>query len=128
MTERLIKEAIAAMNRAYAPYSSFKVGAALLTRGGEVYRGCNVENVSLGLTMCAERVALGGAVQAGAAELERIAIVADSAEPIVPCGACRQVLAEFRADLPIISSTLNGKVAEFSLDVLLPRARQGILQ
>ena len=128
MTEDLVKKAFGALSRAYAPYSDFRVGAALLTTGGEVFLGCNVENVSLGLTMCAERVAVGAAVQAGATSLERIVIAADTKEPIVPCGACRQVLAEFRPDLPIISATADGKVIEFSLETLLPRPRQGILE
>ena len=121
-------EALAAMEMAYARYSGFRVGAALLASSGEVFVGCNIENVSLGLTMCAERGAVSAAVAAGARSFARIALAADSTEPIVPCGACRQVLAEFRPDLPIVSYTMNGRVAEFSLDELLPRPRQGILE
>jgi len=128
MNDALVVEALKARENAYAPYSKFKVGAALLTSDGIVFLGCNIENVSFGLTMCAERVALGAAVQAGFSDFERVAIAADSDEPIVPCGACRQVLAEFRQDLRVTSVTLAGQTAEFSMAVLLPRARQGILQ
>lgn len=126
-SQALSCQAVEAMERAYVPYSSFRVGAALLAANGDVFLGCNVENVSFGLTMCAERVAVGAAIQAGVTSFERIAIAADSAEPIVPCGACRQVLAEFNPDLPIVSSTVGGATAEFSLSELLPRPRQGIL-
>ena len=128
MREAIRKYALDSLSAAYAPYSEFKVGAALLSTTGEVFRGCNVENVSLGLTMCAERVALGAAVLSGATSFERLAIAADSTEPIVPCGACRQVLAEFCPDLQIVSVTVGGKIEEFSLATLLPRPRQGILE
>lgn len=113
--------------RAYSPYSKFSVGAALLTASGRVYLGCNVENISFGLTMCAERVAVGAAVADGACEFRLLAIVADSQEPVVPCGACRQVLAEFNPTMRVVSSTLGGKIAEFCLGDLLPNPRQGIL-
>ena len=126
--ESLLQDAAAARLRAYAPYSNFKVGAALRTKTGEVFTGANVENISFGLTMCAERVALGAAVQAGFAEFEELALVTDSIEPVVPCGACRQVLAEFRPDLRIVSGTVSGATAEFDLATLLPKPRQGILQ
>ena len=121
--------AIAAESRltAHAPYSNFKVGAALRAADGRVFTGCNVENISFGLTMCAERVAVGSAVQAGAMEFDGLAIVSDSAEPVVPCGACRQVLAEFSPGLWIVSGTTGGSTAEFQLSVLLPKPRQGIL-
>jgi cytidine deaminase len=114
--------------KAYAPYSEFRVGAALLTEDGRVFTGGNVENISFGLTMCAERVAIGNAVQSGATKLSLLAITSDSAEPIVPCGACRQVLAEFSPDLPIVSSTLAGLTQRFTLNNLLPLSRQGILK
>ena len=127
IAERLMQTAADARLKAYAPYSNFKVGAALRTAKGEVFSGCNVENVSYGLTMCAERVAVGTAVEAGATEFEQLAIVSDSAEPVVPCGACRQVLAEFCPDLAIISRTVSGLTAEFALSTLLPNPRQGIL-
>lgn len=125
--ENLLKAAAGARERAYAPYSRFQVGAALLARDGRVFIGCNVENVSFGLTMCAERVAVGAAIAAGVSEFEAVALVSDSRQPVVPCGACRQVLAEFRPDLWIVSSTVSGTRAEFRLDELLPSSRQGIL-
>ena len=125
--EDLIGAAADVRLRAYAPYSNFKVGAALRAITGEVFTGANVENVSYGLTICAERVAVGSAVQAGITAFEQLAIVSDSADPVVPCGACRQVLAEFSPTLPIISRTVSGSTAEFSLDTLFPKPRQGIL-
>jgi cytidine deaminase len=94
---------------------------------GTVFTGCNVENLSFGLTMCAERVAIGAAVAAGQREFHCIAIVADTDVPISPCGACRQVMAEFNPSLKIISSNLKGLREEFSLADLLPRAATGIL-
>ena len=124
---KLLTEADRVRKHAYAPYSSFQVGAALLTASGEVLTGCNVENLSFGLTMCAERVAVGAAVSKGLKEITVIAIVSDSKEPVVPCGACRQVLAEFNPALRVISGNLAGKVVEFELSALLPLPRQGIL-
>ena len=126
--DQLVKLAADARLKAYAPYSNFKVGAALRASTGEVFTGGNVENVSYGLTICAERVAVGAAVQAGATEFERLAIVTDSGEPVVPCGACRQVLAEFCPDLRIVSRTVGGLTAEFTLTTLFPKPRQGILR
>jgi len=123
----LVALALKSREFAHAPYSGFKVGAALKTVSGEIVGGCNVENVSYGLTMCAERVALGSAVAAGFSRFQSIAIVSDSEEPVVPCGACRQVLAEFNPQLKVVSSTVSGKVSEFDLSVLFPRPRQGIL-
>ena len=125
--EKLVAIALDARQRAYAPYSSFAVGAALLDSDGRTFAGCNVENVSFGLTMCAERVAIGSALAAGSTRFQAIAVVSDSAEPVVPCGACRQVLAEFSTDLRIVSATTNGLITEFSLACLLPSPRQGIL-
>ena len=98
----LILVAIDARLKAYAPYSGFRVGAALVTEDGRVFTGVNVENISFGLTMCAERVAMGCAIQSGASKPSRLAIAADSKNPVVPCGACRQVLAEFNPDLLIV--------------------------
>ena len=126
--EQLLQAARDARLRAYAPYSNFKVGAALEAASGDVFSGGNVENVSFGLTMCAERVAIGAAIQAGAMEFTRLALISDSAEPVVPCGACRQVLAEFSPDLQIVSTTVAGATAEYSLATLLPKPRQGILK
>lgn len=123
----LIQAAREARRMAHAPYSRFPVGAALLAADGRIFPGVNVENLSYGLTMCAERVAIGTAVSAGIARFQAIAIVAETDEPISPCGACRQVMAEFGEALAVFSATLNGKVAQFSLAELLPRARTGIL-
>ena len=124
----LLQAARVARLTAYAPYSNFKVGAALRTTSGDIFTGCNVENISFGLTMCAERVALGSAVQAGALAFDELALISESAEPVVPCGACRQALAEFSPELRIVSSTTAGVIAEFDLATLLPKPRQGILK
>ena len=123
----LIEQAMAMRANAHAPYSRFAVGAALRTKGGRVFCGCNVENLSFGLTICAERAAVFSAVAAGEREFEAIAVVADSLQPVTPCGACRQVLAEFCEDLPICSATLQGVRFESTLRELLPRAKAGIL-
>jgi cytidine deaminase len=123
----IVETARRAREHAYAPYSNFNVGAALLTASEKVFSGCNVENISFGLTMCAERVAVGAAIAEGASDFRLLAIVADSKEPVVPCGACRQVLAEFNPKLRIISANLTGDTAEFRLDELLPSPAQGIL-
>lgn len=123
----LIRAAIEARGSAHSPYSGFAVGAALLCEDGSVFTGCNVENLSFGLTMCAERVALGSAIAAGNRKLRCIAIAADTDEVLSPCGACRQVLAEFNPSLTVFAANLNGEVEEFSLEVLLPRASKGIL-
>jgi cytidine deaminase len=123
---KLRKIALQARERAYAPYSRFLVGAALLSKSGAIFSGCNVENISLGLTMCAERVCIGKAIEEGDRLFESLAIVADSDLPIVPCGACRQVLAEFSPSLNITSWTLSGKSRDFQLEQLLPLPTQGI--
>lgn len=126
-SEALLEHAAQARLRAYAPYSKFSVGAALLARNGVVSTGCNIENISFGLTICAERVAAGSAVADGLTDFAMLAIVSDSEEPILPCGACRQVLAEFSPDLRIVSGNLKGSLTEFGLAALLPNPRQGIL-
>jgi cytidine deaminase len=116
----LIQKAKAASEKAYAPYSKFKVGAALLSKSGKVYLGCNVENASYSMTICAERNAVFQAVAAGEKEFEAIAIYADSELAFPPCGACRQVLAEFASDLPVIFAN-NNEVKETDLSDLLPQ-------
>jgi cytidine deaminase len=121
------KIAEVARRQAYAPYSNFKVGAALIGEQGECFTGANVENVSFGLTMCAERVAIGTALTAGVKNFALLVITSDSTEPVVPCGACRQVLAEFNPRLRIISRTTKGEATEFNLATLLPLPQQGIL-
>ena len=118
----LIKKAKRARLKAYAPYSNFKVGAALLTKSGNVYTGANVENSTFGLTVCAERVAVLKAVNRGDKNFVKITIVADKNLPVTPCGACRQVLSEFSKDLKIICANLQGKVERYSLKELLPEA------
>lgn len=123
----LLDSAQLAREQAYAPYSRFAVGAALRTKSGRVFTGCNVENLSFGLTICAERAAVFSAIAAGEREFAALAIVADSREPVTPCGACRQVLAEFAPALPVCSANLQGAVFESSIAELLPRPKEGIL-
>ena len=125
--DELIPQARAVRESAYAPYSRFAVGAALRAVDGRIFAGCNVENLSFGLTICAERAALFGAVAAGCREFTALAVVADSRDPVTPCGACRQVLAEFSPALPICSVNLDGEVFVESLAFLLPRPSAGIL-
>lgn len=112
--------ALEAMQRAYAPYSSFHVGAALETEDGRRFSGCNIENASFPVTICAERVALGAAVAQGAKRFRRIAVAADGPEPASPCGMCRQALAEFGLDLEVISVTPDGAETRWTLEELLP--------
>ena len=126
MTSDVIEAAWQAWARAYAPYSSFQVGAALVAQDGRIFTGCNVENLSYGLTICAERNAVFSAVAAGAREFSRIVVVADTREPISPCGACRQVLAEF-GDFEILCVTRDGRTFSSTIGALLPRAVTGIL-
>jgi cytidine deaminase len=124
----LIEAAAAARSAAYAPYSKFAVGAAVLTKSGKIFSGCNVENISLGLTICAERSAIAAAVTAGTRDLIMIAVVTESKNPAVPCGACRQVMSEFNPRMKIVAATTNGKSEEFELSKLLPKPKQGILE
>jgi cytidine deaminase len=125
--DQLVTKAIAAAGRAYAPYSKFHVGAVLVGTDGQLFSGCNVENLSFGLTICAERNAVFAAVAAGCREFAKIVIVADTEEPASPCGACRQVLAEFNPDLAIVLANFRGKSLNFRLSELLPRPTAGIL-
>ncbi len=119
----LIREAVQASRLAVAPYSKFKVGAALLTRDGTVIHGANVESVSYGLTCCAERIALFKALTEGHKVFTAVAVVAPSAHT-VPCGACRQLLAEYAPDARVFvaDSRRPAKVREFTIDQLLPEA------
>ena len=118
--DALIKAATAVRDQAYAPYSKFQVGAALLTENDEVITGCNVENISFGLTSCAERNAVFKAVSQGNRKFKAIAIVADTSDLTAPCGACRQVLAEFNPDLPVMLANLKGDRRLHALGDLLP--------
>jgi cytidine deaminase len=115
----LIDAALVAREKAYAPYSKFRVGAAVLSDSGRIYSGCNVENASYGLTLCAERVALAGAVADGSLRFVGLAVATSGGAS--PCGACRQFMAEFRHDLPVLLiDAENNRVRETSLDRLLP--------
>jgi cytidine deaminase len=116
----LIAKAMEARKKAYAPYSHFTVGAALLAKSGRVYTSCNVENASYGLSVCAERVAVFKAVSEGERDFEAIAVVTEKG--ITPCGACRQVLMEFGEDIQVIVADEAGGYRVFSLQELLPEA------
>ncbi|HEY8391536.1 MAG TPA: cytidine deaminase [Capillibacterium sp.] len=119
---RLLAEARKFREKAYAPYSRYQVGAALLTKSGRIYGGCNIENASYGACICAERVAVARAVAEGEREFVALAVVADSPEPGSPCGICRQFLAEFAPRLTLIMANQEGKVRWGSLDQYLPYA------
>src|SRR4051812_27115068 len=122
-TWQLLRErAAAAMDRAYAPYSSFRVGAALLATDGSIFEGCNVENASYPAGLCAERVAVGAAVAAGLPGFQAIAVATEGETPTPPCGICRQVLMEFAPNLVVLSITRDGAEARWTLSELLPAA------
>jgi cytidine deaminase len=120
MAHNLIETARLVRLNAHAPYSRFLVGAALEAKDGRVFTGCNVENATYGLTVCAERVALFKAISEGAREFVRIAIVADTADPTPPCGACRQLLWEFGGNLEIILANLTEEKGRHQLKDLFP--------
>ena len=117
--QKLIDRAIVARDKTYSPYSHFGVGAALLCEDGTIYEGCNIENASYGLTNCAERTAIFKAVSEGQTKFKALAVVADTEGPCAPCGACRQVMAEFKIPL-IIMGNLMGNVKIVSMEELLP--------
>jgi cytidine deaminase len=122
--QRLVAAASAVRDRAYAPYSRFRVGAALLLADGSIITGCNVENASFGLTVCAERNAVAAAVAAGITSFVAIAVVSDTSPPATPCGACRQVLSEF-GDMPVILANTAGARKITSVADLLPDSFDG---
>ena len=120
--EELVSLALQARENAYAPYSNFAVGAALLSADGEVFTGCNVENASYGLSMCAERVALFKAVCRGKRSFAAVAVAAGTGDYCRPCGACRQVLAEFGGHTRVYMANRHGAYSEMTVAELLPEA------
>jgi len=116
----LVDEARKARENAVAPFSKFKVGAALRTAEGKVYRGCNVENSTYGLTVCAERVALLTALAAGERKFTAVAVVTQSEEPSTPCGPCRQLMWEYCGDIDVTLANLTGQRVEYKLSTLFP--------
>ncbi|WP_101844053.1 cytidine deaminase [Halobacillus sp. Marseille-P3879] len=120
-TEQLINEAKQIREKAYTPYSKFKVGAALLTKDGTLYTGCNIENAAYPVTCCAERVAIFKAVADGHYEFNELAVVADTERPVPPCGSCRQVMSEFfQPDIKIHLTNLGNSVKTVKMSELLP--------
>lgn len=120
--EKLLSAARECRERAFAPFSGFRVGAAVEADDGTIFAGCNVESASYGLTMCAERVAIFSAVAAGRNRIKRISVVAESDELTAPCGACRQVIWEFGGDIPVLIVNTNGESVERQMSELLPMA------
>ena len=119
---KLIDEAKKAMKNSYSPYSNFAVGAAVLTRQGQIYKGCNIENAAYGATNCAERTALFSAIADGQVQFEAIAIVSSSGDYTYPCGICRQVIAELMPKGKLIFSNNEGSYKELTVDEILPYA------
>jgi len=122
VSDPLVEAAMRARENAHAPFSHFRVGAALEDAEGRIYTGCNVENATYGLTMCAERVAVLKAISEGARKFRRVAVVADTETLTPPCGACRQVLWEFCGDVEMVLANLGGKTETLRLGTLFPRA------
>jgi len=120
MVGKIIKEALLSREKAYAPYSGFRVGAAVITGGDKIYTGCNIENSSYGLTCCAERVALFKAVSEGEKDFKAIAVVSDSEEYCRPCGACRQVMAQFGDEIRVYMCNNKGEYEVKTVADLLP--------
>jgi cytidine deaminase len=121
-SEELVKAAIEAREQAVAPYSKFKVGAVVETADGEIFKGCNIESSSYGLTVCAERVAIWKALSEGNRKFTRLVVVADTETLTPPCGTCRQIIWEFCRDATVIFANLNGQSESFNMAELLPRA------
>lgn len=120
--KKLVKEAEKARKKAYTPYSKFKVGAAVLSVDGKIFSGCNIENASFGLAVCAERVAIFKAISEGSTKFKAIAVIGNTDKPCSPCGACRQVISEFGEDIPLIMANLKGDVKIKKIKELLPEA------
>jgi cytidine deaminase len=120
--EELVSAAKEAREHSYAPYSEFRVGAAIETDDGEIYTGCNVESASYGLTVCAERVAIWKAISEGKHKIKNIAVVCDTKELTPPCGVCRQIIWEFGGNVPVTLANLNGGRETVEMKELLPRA------
>jgi len=121
MTDALIAAALAVRENAFAPFSKFKVGAAIEDAAGRIHTGCNVENATYGLTVCAERVAVFKAISEGARQFRRVAVAADTEVLTPPCGACRQILWEFCGDVEIVLANLAGKTESYRLKDLFPK-------
>lgn len=125
MKDVLIERAIQIREKAYTPYSKFKVGAALLTEDDEIFVGCNIENASYPVGCCAERVAIFNAISAGKRNFKAMAVVANTDDPVSPCGSCRQVMSEFFSNsMPIYLSNINKDVLETNIEQLLPGSFQ----
>lgn len=129
MTEQdktiLINAASRARENAYTPYSNFRVGAAIRAKSGRIFTGCNIENSTFGLTLCAERVAVFKALSEGERDFDAVAVVADTERLTPPCGACRQILWEFCRDADVILANLSGQIATRRISGLLPEAFDG---
>ncbi len=123
--QKLIDQAKEARLKAYVPYSNFAVGSALMTENGTIFSGCNIENVSLGITICAERVTIYKAISNGFKSFKAIAIVGDTEEPCSPCGACRQVMIEFSPNMEVIMTNLQNMIEIVKAKDLLPFAFKG---
>lgn len=121
MSDPLLSAALAARENAFAPYSRFKVGAAVEDTSGRIHTGCNVENATYGLTMCAERVAVFKAISEGVRKFRRVAVAADTENLTPPCGACRQILWEFCGDVEIVLVNPRGKTETYRLKDLFPK-------
>ncbi len=119
--DKLIQAAKLARENAHAPYSNFRVGAALRAQSGRIYTGCNVENATYGLTVCAERVAIFKAMSEGERGFDAIAVVTDTDTLTPPCGACRQLIWEFCGDVPVVLANLKGKMEEHRMAALFPK-------
>jgi len=121
MTDRkLISMAAEVMENSYSPYSRFKVGAAIECVDGTVFKGCNIENAALGVTICAEATALSSAIAAGQRSFKRIAIISEGSSYCFPCGSCRQLLFEFAPEMEVLSARADGRYVSYSMAALLP--------